>query len=311
MHDFEFGQKFTYDFVSHHLNELRQHQVSFQQNNPNGIFTVNEDKAALGLYVVRNLIRRGNTQITSIRENLINDIRFLLSIPEIRSRAHLSLDENGQENELLRLASHIGNSQVSSLLLQLPEVHNLAEQSNFYRQTQCRGLDLAQIARDRESSMVALSVSEKKLVTNIQKHYQPKIEDIGGGISVAFQYLLKDIEQRYEAFPAKLDIDGKETVLPFSQRDFVKMLKDKIIKTDYFSLAMQAYAKNIYHTSYRYLSKPNVFMHQNAAYVYQFEQRGRIYRYSTFQEYINIVVPFFLAASDEVTPAIDGYPIYP
>lgn len=69
--------------------------------------------------------------------------------------------------------------------------------------------------------------------------------------------------------------------------------------------ACEAYYKNIYHTAYRYLSKPNYWMSEKALYV-NISEDGKE-KWSTFEEYKTIICMFYLAAKDSNYPAIDGH----
>ncbi len=139
MHEFEYGEKYVNPFIARHVNRLKEMHDAFKQNNPEGIFDlVTKGECLQGFYMLRNLIRRND-------EGLIDDIRFLLSIPGIKALAPAGTTP-GNENELLRLALCLGNQSVCALLLSIPSVLALTKANNYYIDgTWCR-LDLRAVA---------------------------------------------------------------------------------------------------------------------------------------------------------------------
>ena len=61
--------------------------------------------------------------------------------------------------------------------------------------------------------------------------------------------------------------------------------------------AYQAYYQHKDHTAWRYLSKPNHWMHPHAGYVYISDDHQT--RWSTFEEYQPLIALLFLGATDE------------
>ncbi|EHL32182.1 hypothetical protein [Legionella drancourtii] len=310
-HDHEYG-RFVHPFIAHQINAYQHAKNEYEQTNPNGVFNLDEQEARLCFYMLRNLIRRGVDREHAAAEDVTDEIRMLLSIPSVRALCHLPMSDEGGENELLRLAIRIGNQEASSLLLQLPEVRRVAEQHNFYENEGDGTLDLRQMAQDKESSMVALSVSEREVVNQLKQHYQGKINELGGHTQ-AFASLKNELKKRYEANPTTLELVdryGKKhtQMLPFEWDEF-QQLKEGLSKEQYKN-ALIAYHQHEAHTAYRYLSKPNPWMADNASYVYVYDnEQGQqtALRYSTFEEYQALINLFYLAAFDEEAPAIDGY----
>ncbi len=315
-HDFEYGEEYIYGHVSSFIHGLKQQQSAYEGEHPNGVFDVEEDTAIHAFYALRNLIRRGVDRVygSHIRaaEDLSNDIRFLLSIPGVKDLCHqrMTADEygGGRENELLRLANRMGNESAAQILLQLTRVRELAEDANFYSDDAFgAGLDLRALSQDRESSMVALSESERRLVHQTELHYQSSIRD-KGGIAAVFLLLKEELERRYNESPATIickDISGEEfeEQLPFAWDDWDDLAS--VLTEEQKKQALEAYYRHDAHTAYRYLSRPNKWMHPHASYVYISDDGQE--RWSTFEEYQSLIALFFTAAFDDSAPAIDGY----
>jgi ankyrin repeat protein len=313
-HGREYGEEYVYPWMRQKIEQLKQTQLVFESEHPNEVFTVTEPDARIGYYMIRNIIRRGVARERAPAEELLDELRFLLSIPGVRVLCHQRLDEEGQENELLRLATRIGNSEAASILLGLPEVRRIAEQYHYYEEEAQGDIDLRQLAQDRESSMVALSVSEKETVDKVKQHYQESIKQ-SGGIDALFLQLKNDLKQRYGRHPAKItvpidDSSGvcEEIALPF-EWDELQVLR-QCLTSEQYKEALKAYYQHEAHTAYRYLSKPNHWMSTHASYVYVcHDENGQItpLRYSTFEEYQHLIALFYYAACDKETPSLNGY----
>ena len=320
-HDREYGKLYIYNYLKLKLSDLDSRKLHFEQENPNGVFDLPPQNAEYAFYMLRNFVRRGVERSygddARAAEDLSNEIRFLLSIPSVRALCHqaVTVDENspGQENELLRLALRLGNDSAAGILMQIPEVYQLATQNNFYQDELGGGIDLRQIAEDNESSMVALSQAEQKLVNKAHSHYKKAMASMGGDQDV-FEQLKSELKRRFEANPAQLFLEsntGKiEAIdLPFEWSE-LQVLRDQLLPEQYQE-ALKAYYQHEAHTAYRYLSKPNYWMDAHASYVYVFEESGKrtAYRYSTFEEYIPLINLLFVAVFDKDTPGIDGYSV--
>jgi hypothetical protein len=322
-HDRENGEKYIYSYVSCCIYTLREEKARFEGTSPNGVFDMSAEKARHAFYLLRNLIRRGVDReygnLTRTAEDLSEDIRFLLSIPAVKALCHQTVTVDAQspgcENELLKLANRIGNEEAAGILLQLPEVRRLAEAANFYPEETAGALDLRQVTQDRESSMVALSASERKFVAKATSYYQETIHEKGGNEAV-FSELKEELEERYKESPAILTLpldsgeigstQGIELPTEWSE---LQILRRQLTPAQYES-ALKAYYAHDAHTAYRYLSKPNHWMAPNASYIYvYFDEAGNQtdLRYSTYEEYKTLISLFYTAAFDDTMPAIDGY----
>ena len=148
-------------------------------------------------------------------------------------------------------------------MLTIEPVRRLAEDHDFYRREQENGIDLRQLAEDRESSMTALTEGERKTLESAIAHYQPMIKT--AGIEVITKDLRDMLSQHYEKEPACIITStGDSLNLPLSHDDFQAL---NLSKADE-EAAKKAYYKNDAHSAWRYLSKPNPWMHTEASYVY-------------------------------------------
>ena len=294
MHQQEYGEMVQL-FIQKTLAQLREEQAQAIAENENAVFNVSDgEQAKQCFYMLRNLIRRNDAQ-------LLDDIRLLMDIPSVKALLHTAVTPN-QPNELVRLALSLGNRNAAALLLNVPAVRQLAEQNDFYRQEVRGGFDLRALAQDRESSMTALTAEEQKRLKGAIEHYQPLIQQ--AGVSNLMQDLRETLERRYAAHPASITReDGSLLTLPFEWRDFQALALTPEEKKQ----AFQAYFQNKNHTAFRYLSRPNFWMANNASYVNISEDR--VVRWSTFAEYQPVISMLYLAAQDENYPAIDSFTI--
>ncbi len=139
IHEFEYGEKYVNPFITSHVNRLKEMRDAFKQSNLDGVFDLVTKSGCLeGFYMLRNLIRRND-------EALLDDIRFLLSIPGIKALAPAGTIP-GDENELLRLALRLGNQGACELLLSIPDVLALTKANNYYIDETGGRLDLRAVA---------------------------------------------------------------------------------------------------------------------------------------------------------------------
>ncbi|CZH56948.1 Uncharacterised protein [Legionella pneumophila] len=290
MHMREYGEQIIEPFIDQLL--LTLHRDSL--NTPaHGVFDVKDpEQAKICFYMIRNIIRRNDRDFD-------DQIRFLLSIPSVRDLAHREITV-GLPNELVRLALTTGNQQAASILLNIPEVRILSEQNNYYYADIPGQLDLARLAKDRESAMTALTKGEQKRLNAAIEYYRPALKE--HGVDKLMNDLREQLRQRYESKPALIvSDDGLEIKLPM---DFSEFQKLNLNKNEY-QQALKAYYQHKDHTAWRYLAKPNLWMNNEASYVYFDKKRGE--RWSTFEEYQPLIVLFWLAATDNSTPPIDGH----
>ena len=88
--------------------------------------------------------------------------------------------------------------------------------------------------------------------------------------------------------------DGSLKELPVSYADFIKLKLSENEK----ARALKAYYSNKDHTALRYLSKPNMWMHANASYVYV-DSNNHSLKYSTFEDYQPLIALLYCAARDD------------
>ena len=293
-HEHEYGDKHTHPFITQQLQSLTAQKIALEANDENAVFDVDVDKAKLCFYMLRNLIRRNDP-------NLSDDIRLLLEIPRVKALAHTAVTSTSQSNELIRLAITTGNAVAAEILLGIPAVLELTEQHNFYS-NECVGhFDLRVVAQDGESSMRALSTGEQKRLQTAIKYYRPLIEKIG--IVPIMSNLRDQLASRYADHPALLTrSNGEQVILPLNWNDF-QQLKLNIEER---SLALTAYYQHKDHAAYRYLSKPNHWMNDHASYV-NVNPDNHAERWSTFEEYQPIIAMLYLASKDKEYLPTDGY----
>jgi hypothetical protein len=283
MHEHEYGERYIYPFVNERLRTLQERHASFERDNPQAVFDIDDpEEAKLCFYMLRNLIRRNNPA-------LLDSIRFLIEIPSVKALLHTEVTPR-QPNELLRLALSEGNQAAAGILLTVPAVFELTRAQNFYRQEARGGLNLEALARDRESSMTALTSGEKKRLDDAIKVYQPIIRS--RGINAVMTELRHVLISRYQANPACVQTgDGRVIELPASWSEWCELRPT--LSADTREQALHAYAQNTHHTAWRYLQKPNPWMAEDAPYV----NRNAAGGWSTFEDYQPLIAMFFLGAS--------------
>ncbi|ANN96475.1 TPA: hypothetical protein ACK8Z3_000323 [Legionella pneumophila] len=82
------------------MSRLKEMRDAFKQNNPEDIFDLfTKSEYLQGFYMLCNLIRRND-------ETLFDDMRFLLSIPNLKVLASIGVNPE-EENELIRMAQRL------------------------------------------------------------------------------------------------------------------------------------------------------------------------------------------------------------
>jgi hypothetical protein len=210
----------------------------------------------------------------------------------------------------------------------VPAVLELARANQFYREEQRIGRNLRDLAEDHESAMTGLTKGEQLRLQAAEKRYQPILDE--KTVSVVMSELKAMLKAQYEASPASItriitpDIPvttprsprvrlfgrsaAVQTVLEESEEVIPLPLGFEAFGALDLTQGERAEAKKAYyqhpqHTAYRYLSKPNHWMHRDAEYV----NHSQVGAWSTFDEYVSLISLFFLAASDEESEPCDGY----
>jgi len=298
-HVHEYQQR-TGPFITEKLLALQQARVEFETLYPNSIFDVEDaDEALLCFYILRHLIRRNDA-------TLLREMHALLNIPSVEAFLH-GLATQCHANPLLRLALSIGNEEASRLLLMVPAVRTLAEQNNYYQDEYRNGIDARAIAQDRESSMRALSAAEQKRLQRATDHYDVQLKELT--VPVIMDNLRDTLCARYKAKPAQIVSDaGITIVLPMSWKDFEALnlcQEGGDGEPTEHQRALEAYYQHKDHTAFRYLLKPNPWIHSEALYV-KVNDLGTE-RWAYFDGYEPLIAMLFLAASDEHIEPCDGF----
>jgi hypothetical protein len=280
-------------FLAEKIASLRTQKATLESGDPNAVFDVHDaTESQLLFYMARHLIRLNEP---AHHDNLL----LLLSIPSVRALAHTEVTQ-GMSNELFRLAVSIGNTPAALLLLNIPAIRQLADQNDFYRAEVAQGLDVSVLAQDRESSMTALSQGEKERLQGAIARYQPMIK--AAGVANIMNNLRTTLISRYKRSPATmLRANGETCPLPLEWAAYQALG----LSANESVRAMQAYAQNKDHTAWRYLSKPNFWMHPQAAYVEVNAEHTQ--RWSTFESYQPLISMLYLGAIDAGSLPVDGY----
>ncbi len=285
-HDWEYGQRYIYPFVSSTLADLQHRQSEFKTTHLNEVFNLTDlEEAKLCFFLFRNLIRRRDLM-------LLDDLRFLIDIPAVKILLQTDVTP-GEHNELLRLALSVNNRGAAEILLAVPAVRELAAQHDFYADESRGVLDLRALARDRESSIRALTQIEQQRLAQATARYQPLIEAAG---VENFMHSLRDmLLERYEAHPANITLEsGQACSLPAEWPAFQTLT----LTTKEQDEALRAYYAHPDHTAWRYLSKPNPWLSPQAAYL-TVHPGNATERWANFEEYQPLIAMLYLAAIDK------------
>jgi hypothetical protein len=292
-HDFEYNIDYVSPVILEKITGLKACTVAFSSSHPGEIFNIDGSEASYFFYVVRNLIRRGVARGHADAENVSEDLRFLLSIPAIAQHAALSLN-GGMSNELLRLAITLGNTDARNVLLELPNVYQLAQTANFYRNEAHGGLNIRALAQDRESAMLALSTIEQRLLTRAADHYKPLLK-ANGGVDLVMADLRKTLHNRYIKAPAQLIGDDKRVIfLPCDWQAFTQLTLSATER----AAALKAYYSHVSHSAWRYLAKPNPWLHPQASFVCV-DDANPSDRWSKFKTSEPLIALLWLAVTDD------------
>jgi hypothetical protein len=317
-------------FVDYRILDMKLTRGEFEQeiDEPETVIDmVNPEEAKLCFYMCRNLIRRyeicaswlEGSEVTALLDPVVREkmartmlvleclFEFLIDIPSVQALLHTEVTPN-QPNELLRLAlrNFVVNNRTEFMartLFEIPAVHELAQQNDFYIDEVRSGLNLTALTQDRESSMTALTPGEERRLAKAIEIYQPMINQ-RGGVSTVMQALRNTLEARYKAHPACIRTgDGRDINLPFFWDEWQTL--SATLSADTCDRSLKAYYQHKDHTAFRYLSKPNPWMHDDASYVEQDAESACAW--STFEEYQSLIAMFYLGAGDENIPPCDGH----
>ncbi len=309
-----------------YLKHLTVIMDEFYQNNPSGVFDFPLDEAEnpdieqslKGYYVLRHLIRCSQINVLSqlaSNVDVLGNINRLLNIPSIKAlvitnaTSHVISgrqewwalgDETNriiavsQTNEFLRLAQSVGHEVIVARLLDIPEIREAAEANNYYQGE--AAYDLREVAQNRESSMRALTPQEQESVAQIERAYKKTVKAQGGAPKVV-KSLKQTLKEKYLADEASRTVilGNASYLLPFKWSELQVFLKEHQVTSEQQQDILEIYYKNNNHTAYRYFSKPNRWMSDNANYV----NSNRDGRWSTFDEYQPLIAYFWVAANDE------------
>ncbi len=262
-------------FTQKYLEDLQQEIAKYYEYNPAGVFVLSVEDAKLCYFFIRN----------AIRNNELARVNLLLSI-DVADPAEKIL---AHDAELLKTALSYGRSSIIHRLVEYPEIRIYIENNVAFKDILDESeSELLETVLDRESSVIALAPHEQAIWDSIRQHYHDKLIDLGGVKSV-FELFKTYLKQCYIEDPIFVD----EIQLPFEISELEKLRKEH--DESFYVKALQGYYTNIYHTAYRYLSKPNPLLSPDALFV---EAEGEL-RYSLVEPYAETIAYFYLAASDE------------
>lgn len=289
-----------YAFMEAQITALRTEKEAFEVQRPNAVFDITDTpgappKAELYFYFIRHLIRSNAEHPDNIEH-----IRFLLDIPSVKTFVR---QEASIGNSLLRLALRLNHQEIAGLLWRIPELREAADaHANYWHELRA-GYNVQDMVNNRESSMLALSQAEQKRIERLETRYTSLLKE--QGIPEVMKTLKALLEERYRAHPAtvqKRQADGRLTSIPLPLDYHSWIALASTLSESERQSALKAYYQHPEHTALRYLSKPNFWMHPQAAYVNRQESAGAAAeQWSSFDEYRDFISLLYLAASDPET----------
>jgi hypothetical protein len=288
-HDYEYDQNsMVSTYIQQKLNTLMQRNASNHLS-----VVVTQQEAKICCYILRHLIKKSPTEI------IVSQIDFLMNVPIVRSLLHEPLAQR-IHNELLRLAIQLGRQAIVERFMKIPAVYAQAEVDGFYR-VEARGqVDLMAFVNDRESATLVLSSKETATFKRLQKKYPVDV------VQDAFKRFYTTLQVRYRKDPAIFTCkNGDRVSLPLIKIEFDALAAHLKWSEAEMKEALRIYYQHSTHTALRYLSKPNHWMsHQSSHVNINLETRER---WSTFEEYQDLIGLLATAAEDATESPMDGY----
>ena len=258
-------------FVEQFLERLSHRINLFTTANPAGVFDITDmTEARLCFYIMRHLIRQNTAES-------FEKLELLLTMSGLQHLVHQAVTPH-RHNELLLVARQVRNRAAIAYLLTIPAVKALDQMVH------------------RESSMPALTEDEHKRLDNAEKKYQAEMEALGG-VPAIIDLIKTELIKRYALAPATVAQASIELPLAFNQ------FLEQPLSTTVRAQAFVSYYQHSLHSAYRYLSKPNPWMHPDAEYVLY----GPEGPYSTYEDHQALIALMYLAVTDKDIPEIDGF----
>lgn len=305
------------------LHDLQEEMNNFKIIYPNGVFDligmdilVNEEKRLYGYYVLRQLLRQ--LPVNSYGDEVYTYIYFLLNIPTIKRLVIWNATEINfpalhrysntpfaeKSNELLHLAVINHNYQFTQRLLAIPVIYEAAQNKQFQDNL---GADAIHLVLNPKLSIIGLTPVEQVQIEALELIYQKNIAAYPQNIEGIIYQLRAFLEKAFTADEhlalRQITLRNVIYTLPFDY----SLLHTFITTSDFNNIELQqihaVYYKNDYHTAWRYLAKPNFWMHSNASYVYVNQTHAA--RWSTFEEHQSLIAYLWLAAGDSNYPPVE------
>ncbi len=288
----------VYSFVTNKIKELRDAKTTLKNDYPDVVIDLtNQDEAKLAYYCLSHLVRRKDVALEEQRE----DILFLLEFPSVLNMLETELTQDsldsGQQIEVEGRLLLLLNGFASGTLL-----HNLVSLKSE-KQTKLLVGDQTSLIPRPLLPIVNGVPTQLNLTSN---YYCPLLNPTG--VIQIINDLRAQLKARYEANPARIDLaklyGGRMAaciVLPLNWADFQALN----LSEAYQQKALKTYYQHPEHCAWRYLAKPNPWMHPNAVHV-DTDPDNPTERSSTFENYQSLIAMLYLAAKDETTP-IEAY----
>lgn len=299
MHTTRFGHNVTQPFIAAQVAELKQRYAKHQALTPELNFDISENEARLCFYMMRHMIRQDYSVLPATeRHALQQDFKFLMDTPEVKNRLHLTVTP-GESNELLRLAIRLGRTWARDYLIEIPLVRIVAEANDFYVNEGGLLGDLQRVIRNAESSMEPLSHEEEARLKAVKEHYKGQLKD-DNAVNTTIEHLMHTIKALYDENPAVINHEGEKIKLPFHHKDWCELANT--LPTHVRREALQAYYQHRTHGAYRYLLRPNPWIHaRDALYALHCED-GLM---SDSVRFLPLIALLYVAAKDESSKPTD------
>lgn len=289
----DYATQFVKPFIRSYLNQLWKRSEEYEKKFPDKEFNIKNTEAQLFFYIIRHLIR-------SFSDENIEIIQQLIQLSSVKVLLHEDMNGDG-ENELLRLALRLGNTEAVKTLIQVPRIMELAEENNFYETVwgAYGALDLREIIAERHAFTQQISPDEQRMVDLFQERYKDQVKNEQETESI-LDPLLEQLTVVYKETPAVIYTEHKKEVkLPVLWEDYRKLTRSNKKTPDFSKMAINAYYDHTLHTVIRCLWQDKSWLSEKNKYL----PEGLVFveHWSTQEIYRPTLAHLYLAASERKT----------
>ncbi len=277
-----YTQKKIYSIIEFHTISPQECEIQLCENESETIKVI--------FYLLRNMIRCWDyfamSTSSAITLSALDSFKYICNIPVITPWLHRAMSDGTAPNQLLFLSHALVRQEITSFLITIPSV---AEGSGpIFNDF----VDESLLAGMNEGSMTQLTPAENALWILVEKLYASRCSELGGPVKV-LEIIRNDLRDLYHKQVAKVQTFAMKVDLPMEWKDFEEMG----LGENQRKMALKSYYQHKIHTAYRYLLKPNPWLHKDAKNI---DHKNKC---STFHYFADHIAFIYLAVSDEDNPS--------